>query len=1096
MTIDKAYVRALVPSHIYTRGVQYYRERRANIIEASTHHLKATVRGTRPYQVEVVAHNGHLSTFCDCPKGAPCKHVVAALLEAAAHPHAATSIAAHTDNISTPRQLNAQAYFEKLTAAPHPESATAPGRWRLGFVIHLEANHWTVQAAKFYIKQDGGIGRRARITPNDLYDMQTVRSSADHAALIYLEGLQHSEPLEGQLQTHSLDKQVGFAYGSPVSGLIAILQGCLIAIDDEQNNNPPISFAATTATIRFRFERSDHDFVMWPYLLRGDLVGTRRRATLKSYGSGLRPASMTFQGSGAGGTGTGAGHTPPRLWGNFHALTSEPVWLLFNNELIRIENLQEAAPLLPFSDGTSSLRLTPLEMESFVEKTLPKLPFALSVDLPVGENLRVISKFDKRRLYLSENFETLRAELRFVYGNRELSGAHSYPEALHFDSASGACMKIVRDLIAEQQASKLVEESGLFPRAPGVFENEGYGARDWLLNHLPSLATLGFEIFGEKNLHHYRVRRLPPRVQVAVASGQDWFDLELDIDFEGVKLNIEELRRAFLHGSHFVRLADGSSAQLPEQWRQLFAHLFRFSKRDDKNLRLSRYHVTLIDQLFREANAAHADAAVTANLKKLRNFTGIRSVAVPRQFKGTLRTYQHAGLNWFYFLQEFGFGGCLADDMGLGKTIQALALLLSEKKRKVMTPSLIVAPTSVVFNWQNEIARFAPSLRVLIHTGSERRRGTRAFQDYDIVLTTYGTLRRDIAFLKDFDFHYVILDESQNIKNASSQTGKAARLLRCTHRLALTGTPLENSTMELWSQFAFLNPGLLGPLRQFQMTFARPIERGGDHQAAAFLQKLVFPFILRRTKEQVARELPPKVENTYYCVMGEQQRKLYVQLRDFYRAAILGQIERKGLQKSRMKVLAGLMRLRQVACHPGLLPTCRDFSDEVGKFQALQELLEDILAENHKVLIFSQFVQMLKIIRRHLDATNVSYEYLDGQTRHRQACVEHFQNDPSVKIFLISLRAGGTGLNLTAADYVIHYDPWWNPAVEMQATDRTHRIGQRHSVFSYKLITKETVEEKILELQNRKKQLVEKLIITDTGLFKQLSVEDITGLFS
>jgi len=1057
MTIDKAYVRAMVPSHIYSRGLQYFREHRAQIIEHRERYMRATVRGARSYQVEIFSENGHLTASCECPYGSPCKHVVAALLQAVAHPQA--------NNISTPekpektvatRRLNASEYFDSLTSSPPSYAIESPaGQWRIGFAVGLGAKYWSLTPTKFYIKQDGSAGRRGKISGNDLYLKDIVRAPADGAAIIYFEGLQHAGQISGIIESNPVDPEIRLIYGAPGGRLIDNLQDCLLVIDDEANGNPTISFAATNAAVHFRFEKSGDSFVYVPYLMYDN-------------------------------------HSE-KLSGNFRALTSGPVWLLFKNHLFRIENLQDAGPLLPFS-GAVELRLSSQEMERFVEKNLPHLPFARAVEVPGSDRMQIVSSFESRRLYLSEDGDTLRAALRFVYGAREVSGSLPHPEVLHFDSANDACTKIVRDLASEQRSASMIEASGLFPRGPGIFENEGFGARDWLLNRLPAMAAQGFEIYGEDQLQRYRMRRMPPRVQVSVASGQDWFDLDMDIDFDGAKLSFEELRRAFLHESQFVRLSDGSSAQLSEQWRQLFGHLFRFSKRDEKKLRLSRFHLTLIDQLFHEADDAAGDATFNANLKKLKSFTGIKRIAVPKGFKGTLRAYQHAGLNWFYFLQEFGFGGCLADDMGLGKTIQALALLINEKKRKVAAPSLIVAPTSVVFNWQNEISRFAPSLRVLIHTGGERRRGTRAFQDYDVVLTTYGTLRRDIAFLKDFDFNYIILDESQNIKNAASQTGKAGRLLRSSHRLAMSGTPLENSTNDLWSQFAFLNPGLLGSLHDFQANFSRPIEREADQQAAAFLQKLVYPFILRRTKEQVAKELPPKVENTYYCVMGEQQRELYIQVRDFYRAAILGQIEKKGLNKSRMKVLEGLMRLRQVACHPLLIQP--DFIGDVGKFQALQELLEDILAENHKVLIFSQFVQMLKIIRRHLDEQNLSYEYLDGQTKDRQARVEHFQNDVSVKIFLISLRAGGTGLNLTAADYVIHYDPWWNPAVEAQATDRTHRIGQRKSVFSYKLITKETVEEKILELQKRKKQLVEKLILTDAGLFKQLSVDDITGLFS
>jgi non-specific serine/threonine protein kinase len=1047
----------MVPSHIYGRGLQYFREHRATITENGERVLRAVVRGARSYQVEVFAENGHLSASCECPYGAPCKHVVAALLEAAVRPMRATSAEQKPEGAG-PRKLNAREYFDTLSAPQSAaQSESFSGQWRIGFTFALAANKWTIKPAKFYIKQDNSIGRRSKLANNDLNSREIIRTPSDAAALVHMSGLQNFSELTGQVEsdTHAFEPGLTFVYGAPVGRLIDNLDGCVLVIDDEVNGNPVVSHSNEPATVQFRFEKNGGEFVYWPYLLRGGSV--------------------------------------EKLSGNFRTLTSAPVWLLFKSQLVRIANLAEAAPLLPF-DNSVELRLSLEEIERVVEINLPNLPFAGSVEMPGSDRMSVVRSFDKRRLYLSEDGDTLRGVLRFVYGGREVAASLPNPEVFYFDAAKNESMKIVRDLEQERNSSLAVEASGLFPRGPGIYGNEGSGARDWVLNRLPELAAQGFEIFGEEKLQHYRMRRMPPRMQVAVASGQDWFDLDVDIDFDGAKLSFEELRRAFLHESQFVRLSDGSSAQLSDEWRRLFGHLFRFSKRNEKKLRLSRYHLTLIDQLFHEADDASGDTVFNTNLKRIRNFTGIKNVAVPRDFKGKLRPYQRAGLNWFYFLQEFDFGGCLADDMGLGKTIQALVLLLSEKKRKASAPSLIIAPTSVVFNWQNEINRFAPALRVLTHTGGERRRGTRAFQDYDIVLTTYGTLRRDIAFLKDFDFNYVILDESQNIKNATSQTGKAARLLRSRHRLAMSGTPLENSTNELWAQFAFLNPGLLGSFHDFQMTFTRPIERDADQQAAAFLQKMVYPFILRRTKDQVARELPPKVENTYYSVMGEEQRAFYIQVRDFYRAAILGHIEKKGLQKSRMKVLEGLLRLRQVACHPQLIQP--EFTGEVGKFQALQELLEDILAENHKVLIFSQFVQMLKIIRRHLDGQNLSYEYLDGQTRDRQARVEHFQDDPSVRIFLISLRAGGTGLNLTAADYVIHYDPWWNPAVEAQATDRTHRIGQRNSVFSYKLITKETVDEKILELQKRKKQLVEKLIVTDAGLFKQLSVDDITGLFS
>ncbi|MEK7671309.1 MAG: DEAD/DEAH box helicase, partial [Bacteroidota bacterium] len=409
-------------------------------------------------------------------------------------------------------------------------------------------------------------------------------------------------------------------------------------------------------------------------------------------------------------------------------------------------------------------------------------------------------------------------------------------------------------------------------------------------------------------------------------------------------------------------------------------------------------------------------------------------------------------------------------------------------------PSLIVVPASPLFNWEKEIRRFTPDLTSLIYKGLDRKQFHESFGEYKLIVTSYGILRRDIEFLKEQEFLYVVLDESQNIKNPGSINAKAVRLLKAHHRLALSGTPVENNLMDLWSQFAFLNPGMLGSERSFSQNFARPIERHNDESTASALTRLIFPFILRRTKELVAKELPPKVETTIYCEMDKAQRVAYEHWREYYRRAILKSIETVGFQRSKMKVLEGLMRLRQVCCHPLLVDA--KYKGSAGKYDAFIEMLEDILAEGHKVLVFSQFVKMLKVLRAHCDEHALVYEYLDGSTIDRKERVERFQNDESVKLFLISLKAGGTGLNLTAADYVIHYDPWWNPAVEMQATDRTHRIGQTKQVFAYKLITRETVEEKILALQEKKQALVKSIITTDSGLMKSLTKEDVEVLFS
>jgi non-specific serine/threonine protein kinase len=378
--------------------------------------------------------------------------------------------------------------------------------------------------------------------------------------------------------------------------------------------------------------------------------------------------------------------------------------------------------------------------------------------------------------------------------------------------------------------------------------------------------------------------------------------------------------------------------------------------------------------------------------------------------------------------------------------------------------------------------------------GNFRDKDTSKFGDYDIILTTYGTMLRDIEILRQYRFSYVILDESQAIKNPLAQSAKAARLLDAEHRLCMTGTPVENNTFELWSQFAFINPGLLGSMEYFKREFASPIESKQDEKTANLLKRMIYPFILRRTKEQVAPELPPRTERIIFTDLEPAQRKIYNNTRDYYRAQLLGMIDEGGMDNARMKILEGLLRLRQICIHPALVePT---YNKVAAKFEILMETLETLKAEGHKALVFSQFVQTLKLLEAEMKKLGLSYTYLDGKTKNRQERVDTFQNDPSISFFLISLKAGGVGLNLTAADYVLHLDPWWNPAVEMQAADRTHRIGQDKPVFIYKFIARETVEEKILELQTRKKELVEQLISAEGSFFKSLTKDDVKVLFS
>ncbi|HYU35865.1 MAG TPA: DEAD/DEAH box helicase, partial [Thermoanaerobaculia bacterium] len=565
--------------------------------------------------------------------------------------------------------------------------------------------------------------------------------------------------------------------------------------------------------------------------------------------------------------------------------------------------------------------------------------------------------------------------------------------------------------------------------------------------------------------------------------------------FAGELVGLPRLLAALRRGEGFVPLGDGSVGLLPEEWLQRWAPLAGLGQTEGDHLRFEVPQAVLLDAWLADEPTASCDEAFARARERLQSFSGIVPADAPAGFRGALRPYQRLGLGWLGFLRDFGLGGCLADDMGLGKTVQVLALLESRREKRAtegLPPSLVVVPRSLVFNWLAEAAQFTPALRVLDHTGAGRTQAAESFAGHDVVLITYGTLRRDVGVLKATELDYVILDEAQAIKNAGSQTAKAARLLRGRHRLALTGTPVENHLGELWSLLEFLNPGFLG-----SSTFhTRAAElRNPDTAARQTLARAVRPLILRRTKDQVAPELPTRVEQTLVCELPARQRKLYDELRDYYRAVLDKSISAQGLGRAKLLVLEALLRLRQAACHPALLD--RGHADDpCAKLDLLLPQLAEVLEEGHKALVFSQFTSFLGLLRRRLDAAGLSYLYLDGKTRNRQELVEKFQSDAGSTLFLISLKAGGLGLNLTAADYVYLLDPWWNPAVEAQAVDRAHRIGQTRTVFAYRLVARDTVEEKILELQAGKRALADAIVQADQSVMANLSREDLELLLS
>jgi SNF2 family DNA or RNA helicase len=583
--------------------------------------------------------------------------------------------------------------------------------------------------------------------------------------------------------------------------------------------------------------------------------------------------------------------------------------------------------------------------------------------------------------------------------------------------------------------------------------------------------------------------------KLALATGIDWFDLDGGIDYGGQSVNLPELLSAARRGETMIELGDGSMGMLPEEWLKKYGMLADLGTAQNGALRFNASQAGVLDALLANQPEVQIDAGFQKVRENLRQFEGVVALDSPPGFHGELRPYQREGLGWLDYLQRFGFGGILADDMGLGKTIQVLALLQRRRyRRQSKGPSLTVVPRSLVFNWIQEAAKFTPRLKVLDYTGPSRHSLREKFAEYDLIITTYGTLRTDIAELTNFEFDYAMLDESQAIKNADSQSAKAARLLRGRHRLAISGTPIENHLGELWSIMEFLNPGMLGSDTVFKRYASAGTGAGLDSADRVLLAKALKPFILRRTKAQVVKDLPEKTEQTLYCDMEAEQRRCYDELRAHYRDALLRK-DTAELNRSKIEVLEALLRLRQAACHPGLINPAAT-SDPSAKLEMLMPSIAEVVEEGHKVLVFSQFTSFLAIVRERLDQDQLVYEYLDGRTRNRASKVERFQNDPDCPIFLISLKAGGLGLNLTAAEYVYLLDPWWNPAVEAQAIDRSHRIGQTQHVFAYRLICRGTVEEKILELQQKKRDLADAILNADNRLISTLSREDLEFLLS
>ena len=661
---------------------------------------------------------------------------------------------------------------------------------------------------------------------------------------------------------------------------------------------------------------------------------------------------------------------------------------------------------------------------------------------------------------------------------------------------------VKRNIKHENEAYAMLLACKFVPMQTNNLALEKENAIDFY-NYYLKQAGSGWKFEEKDDMSFFKIMEDPFRLcaEIDFSDEQpDSFDIKIYGKVGDEVIDFDEIYDTIQSDEKYARIRSLGFVEYPAQ--NIYSMMRSFNSFDvyrnpDNRFTVKTYRAGLINELKNLGAELILSDRFKTFWEQMSTFSTAEETTLPQGINAEFREYQLKGFGWLWFMYKYGLNGILADDMGLGKTLQALTVLQKAKEEDGPMPTLVIAPTTVVFNWESEIQKFAPTLSCLKLQGGERKQFFKKIPEYDVIITSYALVRRDIAKLKDINFRYVILDESQNIKNATSQTAQAVKQLNSQHKLALSGTPIENKLEELWSVFDFLMPGFLFSMADFNSRYVNPIMERQDKIVEKRLKLQIYPFILRRMKRDVAKDLPDKVENIAYCELTDEQKDFYLQVLDSTKEELFKSIEQNGLEKSRLSIFSALLRMRQICCHPRLYDK-NNVKNVIssGKFEKLKVMLEEIISEKHRILLFSQFVDMLDIVKAWLDKSGIKYEYLTGKTKDRQGAVERFNNDPTIPIFLISLKAGGTGLNLTGADYVIHYDPWWNPAVEDQATDRAYRIGQKKKVFVYRLITRNTVEEKIQKLKTIKRNLVDSVISVDRNITKSLTIDDIREIFS
>lgn len=784
---------------------------------------------------------------------------------------------------------------------------------------------------------------------------------------------------------------------------------------------------------------------------------------------------------------------------NVVALTEDGSYFFYQNNIYKVSQEQQKY-FMPFyqtleNEKAKDIYIPHNYREGFASQVLPMIEKVGRLEIDKEVEKSIYKPKLQSKIYLDKKGESITINIKFIYGDREIN-----PFKKESENPKESRI-LVRDVERENQIMDLIEEADFKVSSEYIYLEGDEKIYEFILDTLPKLDQLGEIYYSDvfKNMKVYYQPSLFTRLQL----NEDTDILEFSFDIEGIdKKEIADVFQALWERKKYYRLNKGGFLSLQKSELERVSNLLDYLNISSKDLekdmlQIPKYRALYLDESLKKAQIKNQSRNIVfkqliQNIKEPQDI----DYEVPKEFKEILRDYQVNGFKWLKTLSRYGMGGILADDMGLGKTIQILTLLLSEKQEKGLKPTLVVAPTSLVYNWSSEVEKFTSELKALVVSGAkeERHKNIKKLSEYDLVITSYPLIRRDIKLYQDTRFRYCILDEAQHIKNPTSQNAALVKKIKAENRFALTGTPIENSLIELWSIFDFIMPGFLLSHGQFVKKYERAIIKEDNQEALNQLKTQIAPFILRRLKKEVLKELPEKIENKMMVDLTREQKLTYLSYLEKIKGEINNTIEERGFQKSHMKILVGLTRLRQICCHPELF--LENYHGGSGKLDLLQEIIEESLQGEHRILLFSQFTSMLRIIRRLLKEQEIEHFYLDGSTQSetRGEMVKRFNNGER-NLFLISLKAGGTGLNLTGADIVIHFDPWWNPAVEEQATDRAYRIGQENTVHVIKLITKGTIEEKISHIQEKKKKMIESVIQPGETIISKLTEKEIRELF-